>query len=84
MATPTITIDAASSPQRGSGSFVMATMITVVLDAAAIAGISGSAMPAVATSIDEVIAQLGDAIEHSLRERSRLGFFAALYRKVTA
>jgi len=61
----------------------MATMITVVLDAAATAGVSGSAMPAVATSIDEVIAQLGDVIERTLRERSRLGFFAALYRKVT-
>ena len=40
-------------------------------------------MSAVATSIDEVIAQLGDLIDRSLRERSRLGFFAALYRKVT-
>jgi len=60
MATPTITIDAASNPQRCSGSSIMATMITVVLDAAAIAGVSGSAMRAVATSIDEVIPQLGD------------------------
>lgn len=40
-------------------------------------------MPAVATSIDEVIAELGDVIERLLHERSRLGFFAALYRKVT-
>ena len=40
-------------------------------------------MPAVATSIDEVIAQLGDVIARSLRERSRLAYFAALYRKVT-
>ena len=40
-------------------------------------------MPVVATSIEEVIAQLGDVIDRSLRERSRLGFFAALYRKVT-
>jgi hypothetical protein len=39
-------------------------------------------MPA-ATSIDEVIAQLGEVIDRSLSERSRLGFFAALYRKVT-
>ena len=40
-------------------------------------------MAALATSIDEVIAQLGDVIDRSLRERNRLGFFAALYRKVT-
>lgn len=40
-------------------------------------------MPAVARSIEEVIAQLGDLIDRSLTERSRLGFFAALYRKVT-
>ncbi len=40
-------------------------------------------MPAVATSIDEVIAQLGDVIDRSLAERSRLGLFATLYRKVT-
>jgi len=40
-------------------------------------------MPGPATTIDEVIAQLGDAIERALRDGSRLGFFAALYRKVT-
>ena len=40
-------------------------------------------MAALATAIDQVIAQLGDVIDRSLRERSRLGFFAALYRKVT-
>jgi hypothetical protein len=40
-------------------------------------------MAQVARSIDEVIAQLGDVIDRSRRERSRLGFFAALYRKVT-
>jgi uncharacterized protein DUF5995 len=40
-------------------------------------------MAPVATSIDEVIAQLGDLVDRSRRERSRLGFFAALYRKVT-
>ena len=40
-------------------------------------------MAPLATSIDEVIARLGDVIDRSRRERSRLGFFAALYRKVT-
>jgi hypothetical protein len=40
-------------------------------------------MPGPAATIDEVIARLGDVIERSVRERSRLGFFAALYRKVT-
>jgi len=37
-----------------------------------------------AATIDEVIHQLDDIIARSLRERSRLGYFAALYRKVTA
>ena len=40
-------------------------------------------MPAPARTIDDVIGALGDVIERALRERSRLGFFAALYRKVT-
>lgn len=39
--------------------------------------------PGVATTIDEVIQQLDDIITRSIREQSRLGFFAALYRKVT-
>ncbi|MFY9556061.1 MAG: DUF5995 family protein [Blastocatellia bacterium] len=39
--------------------------------------------PGVATTIDEVIEQLNDIIAWSIREESRLGFFAALYRKVT-
>jgi len=37
-----------------------------------------------ATTIDEVLQQLDDIIARSIRERSRLGYFAALYRKVTA
>src|SRR5882672_6594392 len=57
-------------------------MIPVVLDDARPTGVSGSVMAA-ATSIAEIIAQLGDVIDRSLSERSRLGFFAALYRKVT-
>lgn len=36
-----------------------------------------------ARTIDEVIAQLDDIIARSIREGSRLGYFAALYRKVT-
>ena len=36
-----------------------------------------------ATSIDEVIAQLDAVIARSIVEKSRLGFFAALYRNVT-
>lgn len=40
-------------------------------------------MPGPAATIDEVIAQLGDVIARSLREGSRLGYFAALYRMVT-
>ncbi len=36
-----------------------------------------------ATTIDEVIAQLEDVIDWSRTRRSRLGYFAALYRKVT-
>lgn len=35
------------------------------------------------TTIDQVIDQLGDIIARSIREQSRLGYFAALYRKVT-
>ena len=34
-------------------------------------------------TIDEVIAQLDQAIEHCLREGTRLGYFAMLYRDVT-
>src|SRR5215475_8321232 len=37
-----------------------------------------------AQSIDEVIARLTDIIDISRQESSRLGYFAALYRKVTA
>jgi len=36
-----------------------------------------------AQTIDEVIAQLNEIIDHSRRESSRLGYFAALYREVT-
>lgn len=36
-----------------------------------------------ANSIDEVIVRLDEIIERSRRERSRLGFFATLYRNVT-
>ncbi len=36
-----------------------------------------------AQTIDEVIAQLSEIIDRSRRESSRLGYFAALYRKVT-
>jgi hypothetical protein len=36
-----------------------------------------------AETIDEVIAQLNEIIDHSRHESSRLGFFAALYRKVS-
>ncbi len=36
------------------------------------------------TTIDEVLAQLDAIIERSLERSSRLGYFAALYRKVTA
>jgi Family of unknown function (DUF5995) len=36
-----------------------------------------------AQNIDEVIAELSEIIDHSRRESSRLGYFAALYRKVT-
>jgi len=39
--------------------------------------------PGLARTIDEVIAQLDDIIARSIREQSRLGYFAALYRKVT-
>jgi hypothetical protein len=37
----------------------------------------------IATTIDEVIEQLTDIIDRARREESRLGFFPALYRKVT-
>ena len=40
--------------------------------------------PGLARDIDEVIAQLDDIIARSIRDGSRLGYFAALYRKVTA
>lgn len=36
-----------------------------------------------ARTIDEVIARLDEIIARSIREQSRLGYFAALYRKVT-
>jgi hypothetical protein len=36
-----------------------------------------------ARTIDEVIQQLDEIIVRSIRERSRLGFFAALYHTVT-
>lgn len=36
-----------------------------------------------ARQIDEVIARFTDIIEFSRREHRRLGYFAALYRKVT-
>src|SRR5262245_4581119 len=39
--------------------------------------------PGLARTIDEVIAELDDIIARSIREQSRLGYFAALYRKVT-
>lgn len=40
-------------------------------------------MSSEATSIDEVLLQLTEIIEHSIESESRLGYFAALYRKVT-
>ena len=40
-------------------------------------------VPGLARTIDEVILQLDDIIARSIREQSRLGYFAALYRKVT-
>ena len=36
-----------------------------------------------AKTIDEVIQQLDDIIDRAYRQKSRLGYFAALYRKVT-
>ena len=42
-----------------------------------------ASQPGLARTIDEVIAQLDDIIARSIREQSRLGYFAALYRKVT-
>jgi len=39
--------------------------------------------PGSARTIDEVIARLDDTIARSIREQDRLGYFAALYRKVT-
>jgi hypothetical protein len=38
--------------------------------------------PGLARTIDEVIARLDEIIARSIREQSRLGYFAALYRKV--
>lgn len=40
-------------------------------------------IPGLARTIDEVIAQLDDIIARSIQDGSRLGYFAALYRKVT-
>lgn len=40
-------------------------------------------IPGLARTIDEVITQLDDIIARSIRDGSRLGYFAALYRKVT-
>jgi hypothetical protein len=37
-----------------------------------------------AASIDEVIARLDEIVDHAYAERDRLGFFAVLYRTVTA
>jgi hypothetical protein len=37
-----------------------------------------------ATTIDEVLHQLDQIIENSIKDNSRLGFFAYLYRRVTA
>jgi hypothetical protein len=37
-----------------------------------------------AHTVDEVLAQLDDIVEWARRERSRAGYFAALYRNVTA
>ena len=39
--------------------------------------------PRLARTIDEVIARLDEIIARSIREQDRLGYFAALYRKVT-
>ncbi len=40
-------------------------------------------MPNLATTIDEVSAQLDEIIEDAVQQNSRLGFFAVLYRAVT-
>lgn len=40
-------------------------------------------MPKLATTIDEVITHLDAIIDSSIKENSRLGFFAVLYRAVT-
>lgn len=42
-----------------------------------------AAQPGPARTIDEVIAELDQIIAATIRERNRLGYFAALYRKVT-
>ena len=42
-----------------------------------------SLMPQQATSIDDVIRRLTEIVEESATRPSRLGYFAALYRKVT-
>jgi hypothetical protein len=39
--------------------------------------------PSLPRTIDEVVARLDDVIDGSRRTKSRLGYFAALYRKVT-
>jgi len=39
--------------------------------------------PGLARTIDEVIARLDEIIAHSIHDQDRLGYFAALYRKVT-
>jgi len=36
-----------------------------------------------AKTIDQVFQQLDDIIDRTKRDKSRLGYFAALYRKVT-
>ncbi len=35
------------------------------------------------TTIDEVVARIDDIIDQSRADNSRIGYFAALYRKVT-
>src|SRR5712692_3430450 len=46
-------------------------------------GLSGEATPVTPQTIDEVISELDQIILRARNERSRLGFFAALYRNVT-
>jgi hypothetical protein len=40
-------------------------------------------MTPIVTNIDAVITNLSEIVEHSIETRSRLGYFAALYRQVT-